>query len=320
MSLFQNAINCIAIFIILIIATFYLRAKGVLRPTNNLTLSRLITELVLPAYLFHQLASAHLSISALKAAGGLITAEIILAFLAYPFGKYCLNLSNSALSVFILCSTFSSTGLLGNSFLKLIYETNPDAIAEGIIVGQLAITTPNYLITPAILSKNYSPNKTTTLYSQIFISLLSPPNIAIVCGLMWAIIGIRTTGYIFDPLFDSMKIIGDTIPLLTAMSIGLSLNEFPRRKDIYAIVICSVSILILEPILIHFIDKAINEPFLDRQVSLLLAAMPAAQVIAVYAIKYEASPEFACTLITATTVLSAITIPLLIYVFNITGM
>ena len=82
MSLFQNAINCIAIFIILIFATFYLRAKGILRPTNNLTLSRLITELVLPSYLFHQLASAHLSMSAFKAAGGLITAEILLENIA----------------------------------------------------------------------------------------------------------------------------------------------------------------------------------------------------------------------------------------------
>ena len=320
MSLFQNAINCIAIFIILIITTFYLRSKEILKPSHNPTLSRLITELVLPAYLFHQLAGAHLSLSALKAAGGLIVAEIALACFAYPIGKYFLNLSSSALNIFVLCSTFSSTGLLGNSFLKLIYETNPDAIAEGIIVGQLAITTPNYLITPAILSKYKLPNKKSSLYSQISASLLTPPNIAIVSGLMWAMLGIQTTGYILDPLFESMKLIGDTIPVLTAITIGLSLNAFPNRKDIYAIIICCLSILIVEPLLIHYIDKAINEPFLDKQVSLLLAAMPAAQVIAVYAIRYEASPEFACTLITASTVLSALTIPLLIFIFNISGM
>lgn len=320
MSLFENAINCIAIFIILILATFYLRAKGILKSSNAPKLSRLITELVLPAYLFRQLAFADLSMVALKAAGGLILAEITLALIAYPIGKYLLKLTSSTLALFVLCSTFSSTGLLGNSFLKLIYDMNSNAIADGIIIGQLAITTPNYFITPAILSRFQSSNKNTFYISNVLVSFLNPPNIAIIFGLLWAILDINTSGYILDPIFDSMRIIGDTIPFLTALSIGLSLRTFPDRKDLYAILFCSLSVLIAEPLIVYLINLKISEPFIDKQVSFLLASLPAAQVIAVYAIRYEVNPKFASTLIAATTVLSAITIPSLLFIFKVMGM
>lgn len=113
--------------------------------------------------------------------------EIFLAFLAYPVGKYFLKLTDSSLAVFVLCSTFSSTGLLGNSFLKLIYEGNSVALAEGIIIGQLAITTPNYLLTPAILSRFHPLNNQCTFMSQVKNAFLTAPNLAIMAGLVWAL-------------------------------------------------------------------------------------------------------------------------------------
>jgi hypothetical protein len=65
-SLYDNAINSIGVFVILILAIFYLRNRGIHKPSNAPTLARLITELVLPAYLFRQLTMAHISIFVLK--------------------------------------------------------------------------------------------------------------------------------------------------------------------------------------------------------------------------------------------------------------
>ncbi|MFM7084330.1 MAG: AEC family transporter [Hyphomicrobium sp.] len=316
MNLFENTINCISIFILLVFATFYLRARGILKSSNAPTIARLITELILPAYLFHQLAFANLSIAALKAAGSLIIVEIILASLSYPLGKYLLKMNGSTLAIFVLCSTFSSTGLLGNSFLKLIYDTDAMAIAQGIIIGQLAITTPNYLLTPAILSQFQSTNKKNSLSFHLHSFFFNPPNLAIFLGLLWAFLNIETNQFFLEPIFGSMKLMGETISFLVALSIGLSLKHFPERKDLRAILICGFFILIAEPILAYFIDQWTGAKNLDQQVSFLLGAMPAAPIIAVYAIRYETDPKFASTLITATTVMSAVTIPILMFCFR----
>jgi predicted permease len=258
---------------------------------------------------------AHISIFILKAAGGLVLVEVLLAFIAVIVGKYFLKLTESSLAVFVLCSTFSSTGLLGNSFLKLMYEGNSDALAEGIIIGQLAITAPNYLLTPAILSRFHPENSQGTFISQVRSAFITLPNLAIITGLAWALLGINIS-IIAQPIFTAMKLMGDTIPFLVAISIGLSLNNLPNKNDVATIAVCALLILLAEPVLIFYIDTQIHETYLDRQLSFILAAMPAAPVIAVYAIRYEANPKLASSLVTATTVLSAITIPSLLYLFK----
>ena len=152
--------------------------------------------------------------------------------------------------------------------------------------------------------------------SQVKNAFLTAPNLAIMAGLVWALLGINVSLSLVQPIFTAMKLIGDTIPFLVAISIGLSLNNFPNRNDMAVITFCAVFILIAEPLLIFYMDTQIKEPYLDRQLSFILAAMPAAPVIAVYAIRYEANPKLASTLIAATTVLSAITIPTLLYLFK----
>lgn len=318
MVFYGSAINSISIFILLVLATFHLRARGILKSSNVSTISRFLTELVLPAYLFNYLthSHAHLSFEVLKAAGSLVVVEFILASIAYPVGKYCLKLTGVKLAIFVLCSTFSSTGLIGNTFIKLIYDTNTFAITEGILIGQLAITTPNYLITSTILSKFDSTKTSSSFYSRSLSFFLIPPNTAIFLGLLWAVIGIETNHILLNPIFGAMNLMGVTLPFLAAIIIGLSLNNFPDRRDLLVVLICGSFVLIAEPILTHFMNVWSQVNLLDRQVSFLLGAMPGAPLIAIFAARYDTEPKFASTLITGTTIMSAVTIPFLIYCFR----
>ena len=138
----------------MVLIVFYMRAKSLIHNRDAIGISRIVTEVVLPLYLFRQISHSDLSISSLKAVLALLLAELLVASIAYPTGKWIMRLTDEKLAIFVICSTLSSTGLLGNSFLKILYNENVEILAEGILIGQLAITTPNYLLTPAILS-NY---------------------------------------------------------------------------------------------------------------------------------------------------------------------
>lgn len=319
MDLFYNAIGTISLIIFMVLIVFYMRGKSLVHERDAPAISRIITEIVLPLYLFRQLSHSDLSISSLNAVSALLLVELCVAVIAYPAGKWILKLSDETLAIFVLCSTFSSTGLLGNSFLKILYNDNSTAISEGIIVGQLAITTPNYLLTPAILGSYCAAQKASSPIISLLKSFMNPPNIAIVTGILWSISALPRNGSIFDPAFGAMKLIGDTIPFLVAITIGLSLTQFPSKRLYRIIFVCAFLDLIAKPILTFFLDVRFHEPSIDRQVSFLLASMPAAPFIAVYAVRYRTNPKFAATLVTSTLILSAITIPILLLIFRSIG-
>ena len=316
MDIFYNAISSISVFIFLIIVAFYMKHRELIRVDQAPTIAKIVTEVILPAYLFRQLALSHLTIASLKAVIVLMIIEILIGFLSYFTARNILKLSSETLAIFVLCSTFSSTGLLGNSFLKILYADDMSAIAEGILIGQLAITAPNYLLTPAILSLFHRSQLHSTIYSQILKSFLNPPNVAIVCGLCWSLLSFPKIGLGIDQIFGALKLIGDTIPLLVAITIGLSINSTPFADNKVITALCAFFVLILKPVLVYFLDIRFHESHIDKQVSFLLASMPSAPFIAVYAVRYNANPSLTSSLIASTLILSAITIPSLLWVFK----
>lgn len=316
MDLFHNAVNSVAVFLFLIIVVFYMKHKSLLRESHAPAIALIITEVILPAYLFRQLAYSQLTITSLNAVLALIIIELIIGVLSYLTARFLLKLSDTSLALFVLCSTFSSTGLLGNSFLKILFADDIATISEGILIGQLAITAPNYLLTPAILSLYSRSHGSTSLHSQILKSFLNPPNIAIICGLTWALLSFPKSGGLIDPVFSALKLIGDTIPLLVAITVGLSLNSIPFMKDRMLSIVCACFVLLIKPVLTYYLDVRFHEPHIDKEVSFLLAAMPAAPFIAVYAVRFNVNPGLASSLVASTLILSSISIPSLLWTFR----
>lgn len=316
MDLFHNSINSVAVFVCLILVVFYMKHRSLLRQNQAPAIALIITEVILPAYLFRQLAFSQLTTSSFNAVLALIIIECVIGALSYLTGKYILNLLNDTLVIFVLCSTFSSTGLLGNSFLKILFSDDITTISEGILIGQLAITAPNYLLTPAVLSIFASKKVSTSLQSQILKSLFNPPNLAIICGLIWSLLSLPRSGVVIEPMFGALKLIGDTIPLLVAITIGLSLNGLPFLNDRLISGLCACFVLIIKPVLTYYLDVRFHEPHIDKQVSFLLAAMPAAPFIAVYAVRFNTNPKLASSLVATTLILSSVTIPSLLLIFS----
>jgi predicted permease len=315
MSLAGEVINFIVMFLFLVMSTFYLRWRNILTQKSAPAIARLITEFVLPALLISKL--AHIKIDWLTGQGviAMMGAELIVGILAFLLAKYLFKLPPPSISVFILCSTFGSTALIGNAFIKVVFHDDAKLTAASLIIGQLAVGLPNNLLGPA-LTMQFGNDLNSRFLERVKHAVINPPFIAITLGIFWGAMRLPTAGSIFSPIFEALKLCGDTLPFLAAILTGLSIQKFPLKGVIPIIVACSFLLLILEPVLVNHLIDLFKHPIERQQLTFLLAAMPASPLIVAFAVRYGGDDKLAGTLVLATTIVSAISLPLIMPLFD----
>lgn len=315
MDLRAEVVNFITMFVMLVLSTFYLRWRGILSPAAAPAIARLITEMVLPALLVRQLASVKLDVLTEQAVVATLSAEIVVGACAFIIAKYILKLALPAIGVFVLCSTFGSTALIGNALIKVVFKENVGLTAASMIIGQLATGLPNNLIGPAIMMR-CGKDQGISFAEQLRHIILNPTFLSIQLGLAWSFLGGPTTGSVFGPVFSSLKLVGDTLPFLVAVLTGLSIQELPRKQDIGVIVACSFLLLIAEPAFVNIFIDMFGQPKERQQLTFLLAAMPASPLTVAFAVRYGGDIRLASILVLATTGISAFSIPALMPLFD----
>jgi predicted permease len=237
---------------------------------------------------------------------------------SYYIGKRILNLKRPSLAVFILCSTFGSTAILGSAFLTAVFSGDAQSVAAGILISQLSVGIPAYVAMPAI-SIYFSEDKNIRLNLRTIIEqiVLSPSIIAIVIGLLWSISASPTSGLLITPFFNTLNYAGVTLVFMVALLNALALQPINLRNDSATILSCAILILLAEPVCVYWLDHSLGVSIRYTQTSFILAAMPSANSIIAYAIRYRTDEKLAATLVTSTALLSSITIPSIMPFFNV---
>lgn len=315
MDVQSNVFNFVIIFLILVVLTLYLRARGFLTTEAAPTVSRMVTECTLPAMIFRQLASTQVDGHAFQAAGCILLAEAMVAVVAFLLGRYALRLSRQSLGVYMVCATFGSTSLIGNFLIKIAFNDDLALTATGVLVGQLAVGLP--IATVGQLVIGYCGARSDKAVGEQLRSVcLSPAVLAIVAGLAWSAFRLPVNAPL-APLFDALKVVEGAMPFLVAILTGLSLQRMPIvQKTFFVIASACILLLLVQPalveVLLHWLDISdIDSPTLQmRQVTFLLATMPATPLAIAFSVRYGGDAALAGSLVIATTLLSAASIPL----------
>ncbi len=318
MSLYHNALSFTASFVFLLALLVLLRIKGLVNKSEAPAIARLTIDFVLPCLLLGKLPFIHLSQEIIWASTYLIFSETIIGSISYLLGRYILKLNRPSLAVFILCSTFGSTAILGSAFLTAIFYGDSQSVATGLLISQLAVGIPAYVGMPAI-SIYFSEDENTKLNAMTIVEqiVFSPSIIAIVIGLLWGLSGSPTSGFLITPFFNSLNYAGITLVFMVALLNALALEWINFKRDALLILSCSILILLAEPVCVYWLDEAFGQSIRYTQTSFILAAMPSANSIIAYAIRYRTNEKLAATLVTSTTILSAISIPSIMPIFSI---
>lgn len=309
MDLFKPVSSFVGIFIMMIGATLWLRRQKILTTAHTPIISKMIMDLVYPALIFSMIAQCDLHwryiLSAFSINVALLTVGIFMGFI----GKYLFRFDNASLMAFILAGTFSGTSLLGTALLKVVYQDHPEVISMGIVIAQfshgLLVNTVGVFI-----GIHYgSQEQSTPLSHQIKVFLLSKPVLALAAGLAWNLLQLPTTGYLPVTLFSGLTMIGSALPFLSAMATGLAFEPLRIKGMAAAMLAIAFAQLLAEPMISNKVANLLELPLLDRQVGLLLSALPASPLAVVICSRYGGNVHLASTLVLFTCLVSIVSLP-----------
>jgi predicted permease len=311
MNLAPPVASFIAIFILMILLTLFLRWRAVLSPKHAPILSALITEAVMPALIFSQVAQARVHAGYLAIAGVVAITELLSGVIAAAFGAYVLRLERRSLGSYVLASSFGSTSLIGNALLEIVFAGDTAVRAMGIIVGQFGVGLPNNTI-GLLIGMRSGDQAVRRSASQLLRDFArTPPVLALAAGLAWSRLDLPASGPFVSPVFGALTLVSAGLPFMAAAVTGLTASWISWRRFLTAILSSQCLQLLLQPLISLAVFAVIPLPPTERAVAVLMAALPASPLAAVYASRYGGDSEMATALVMSSAVISIATLPII---------
>ena len=313
MEHFTSLIRSVIIIVVLISTTFWLKRRNIVKAKDSAIFSKLVTEFTLPALIFVNLATQDFITNRLLAALIMLSSIVISMYIAFVIGNI-LKLENNKLGAFILVAGFGSSSTLGYPLIKHIFHDNPAAIANAMLIGELGVCLPFFIIGVMIVlyygRQNQADHKFT---STVLVFFKSPIFIFMVLGIICSIVGLPKDNAIINVILEIFTIIGNSMIIFVAISIGLMLKPINIKQCIPLIIIIVVIKLIVEPLLSLLGANLLGINEIQKQVLLIEAAMPSGAVASVIADRYGCDGTFATVIVIITYIVSLVSLPLMFY-------
>ncbi len=215
-----------------------------------------------------------------------------------------LPVRNDKKTVLHFANVFVNTGYIGFPVLNSVYGY------EGVIYGSIFnlffvvfLWTYGILLYKGKLDKGY-------LKKEIINLLFNPSIIAVIIGIIIMLCNIEIKGAILS----SIKSIGNITGPLSMFIIGVILSKVKIKQHIkdwtvyYGIIIK----LIIIPVAIYLFSLFLKEASIAVYSVIIMTSMPASAMTSILAESYNKEKEFAAVIVSATTLISLITVPILI--------
>ncbi len=287
---------------IIIILGFCLGKLGLISKKTNQELTNLLLTVFMPAALFsafpasYNEQSVNLFFSGLGAGFLVMLSLIFVAKIVYNkkfFGdelsyesQFALIFNNATfLGYPIVSSTFGAEGIL--AYCGFIVAFNIALFSYGIWLFERKITW--------------------RLISRV---ILNPNIIGVVLGMSLFLLGVRLPNFIND----SISYVGSATTPLSLICIGFMLSQAKIREAVkkWRLMLVAIIQLVLGPLTAWGVLHLLNFPTEVIEVCTLIQALPTATSLGLFAIKYKGNPTEASELVTISTILSVITMPVMI--------
>ncbi len=270
-------------------------------------LPRLVTYVALPPYLFHSIVTTmdRSELAGFLAGTFVPFASIFLSFAtAWVLGKmfhvkhfhsglYLSSFSTSS-AIFIgipICEALCGTG--GIPYALLYYFAN----------ATFFWTVGSYLII-----RDGSTKAERITVRKFFRNLLSPPFIGFFAGLLFALFGWRLPEF----CMRAMGTVGQLTTPLSLIFIGISLADMRLTRECLSrdLLLASAGRLVISPLIMACVVALCGVKGVMGTVFILQSALPAVMQAAILSANYRTDPEFGTLIVSLTTLLSVLTVPL----------
>lgn len=298
---YSSVLNQVIILFFIMVIGYVVRKKNIVNAATNKGLSELLLSVTLPAMIISSFNYSYSKDMLVKAGIIFFVSVIIHICLAiiskFLYCKFPRNIS----SVLRFITIFSNCGFMGYPVIGSIYGK--------IGVFYTAIfNIPFNLLMFTLGIMIFSEKKDfKNLRKEI---VVNPSLISILIGLLIFIFSIKLP----YSIYRTLELVGSTTTPLSMIVVGSMIAEVDVRNIFNGIGIYYGAIvrLILTPLIVLFVLKLFGASGMYLGIPVLICAMPGAANSVIMAEKYGADSQFASRCVFITTVLSAITIPLII--------
>ena len=315
-SLFLAAMQFVGIFVLMSSSALWLRYKGIISFDHSTVISRLVTDLVLPALVFYKMSNTHIHLEAISSIIALLSAEIVVGLIAWFIGRYFINFDGPSLGAFILASTFGSTNLMGSALVQIVFPGDSETLAAGMFLSFSGVGIPLSSI-GVIIAIYFGDGKEEAKPFELFKTFLSNPVVlAFFFGIAWSFFSWPVSGPFLDVIFGALKFTGISLTFFVALLTGLTVRPLTKHDFGMPLIFCSVLVLMLEPILAYYFKLHDGNKDISSTLLLLLGSMPSSPLAIAFSLRYGCNVALASKLVVGTSIICGITLPLIAYCFS----
>ena len=292
---------------LIMVLGFFLGKKKMIGVETNKQITNLLLTVFMPASLFMAFPAEYSEESLYLFSSGLLAGVLVMLMLILVsrilFNKWWFKgglryesqfafIFNNAtfLGYPVVANTFGPTGVI--AYCGFIIAFNIALFSYGIWLFEHKITL------------------------KLFKSIVTNPNIiAVILGMIVFLLGIKLPEFITG----SVGFVGNATTPLSIICIGFMLSRADYKHLIkkWKLILTAVSQLVLGPLITFGALKALNFPTEVINVCTLIQALPTATSLGLFATKYGGNNIEASELVTVSTILSVVTMPVMILLLSI---
>lgn len=297
----MNSVETIIPIIVMIIIGYTLKRTDILKAEHSIALNKIVINIAIPSLIFLAIYDIDLSILPVVAPIPFICmlTGVLSGLIAYIFATIKKYPEKTRWSI-LLTSAMSNSGFLGYPVVLGVFGVEGLVRAVFYDLGSMIL----FIAFGVLLLLIYG-GKYTTIFRK---ALIFPPLWAVALAVTLNFINFDI-GFLVSNILDYLS--GAAIPLIM-ISLGLSLEFKGIKENIQAVFSVSFIKLFISPAIVLSIVTILGIGGLERQVTIIGAAMPSAMLSLVLAITYDLDIETTAACIFASTLISMVTIPLIL--------
>ncbi len=296
-------------FTLLVLIAYSLKGRGILKQEDTPMFAGLLTQAVLPATIFYQLWTHRLS-------GGNFT-PVLVMFLTGTvalgvswLAGVLLRFDRPSIGALMIISSFGSSALIGYPILEYSFANDPQALAEGIAISELGVGLPIFILGPIVAMYFGGDAKGRrglgTLAKDYF---LSPIFISVVLGLAFSRVPVSAGAPFVETVREVLNMTQGALVVISAIILGLQLS-FQTTRGFWMLIAVSILLqMLFQPWFSGAVSGLLKISAENRQILVVISAMPAAILGPVFAARYDCAAKTATLLTFTHIVVSPVLVP-----------
>jgi malate permease and related proteins len=314
MNIVLNALQSVLSIVVMIALGYYLTRRGLFDEGVSKLFTKLVVNVSLPALMVSNLLTVFDREKLYSAGKGIIIpfASMLICYVAAMVVARLINVRPERKGIFQAMFFASNTIFMGMPVnLALFGEKSTPYV----LFYYAANTTLFWTIGIYGISKDKEGCEDRIFSMNTVRRVFSPPLLGFFAGLALILLGVRLPSF----LMDSCKYIGNLTTPLSLLFIGItfstiSIKDIKIDKDMAALLLGR---FVFSPLVVYALALVIPIPSLMTKVFIIQSAMPVITQSAITARAYDVDYRYATVMVTVSTVLSILFIP--VYMVLMTG-